>query len=99
MDFCIEYVITAVLLQEDARLTEAVPVVLAKNNFKPNVLAFLSQKYETAGKLLGLLKALNKIKSIRDVAETVELLELLNPEVIPAEEDMIAEKLRLYNAL
>jgi len=53
---CIEYITTALLLQEDARLIEAIPIILAKNNFKSNLLAFLSQKYETSGKLIGLLR-------------------------------------------
>ena len=97
--FCIEYITTAILLQEDARLTEAIPIVLAKNSFKSNILIFLSQKFNTTGKLLGLLKILHNIKPTREINETIELLETLNAREIPADEESIVQKLRLYNAL
>ena len=97
--FCIEYITTAILLQEDARLIEAIPVILAKNGFKNNVLAFLSQKYGTAGKLLGLLKILNTSKPTQEIDETIELLEMFKAKEIPADEESIVQKLRLYNAL
>lgn len=44
--FCIEYITTAILLQDDARLIEAIPIILAKNSFKSKLMTFLSQKYE-----------------------------------------------------
>jgi hypothetical protein len=97
--FCIEYITTAILLKEDARLIEAIPIVLAKNSFKNNILAFLSQKYDTSGKLLGLLKILQNMKPTREINETIELLETLNAKEIPADEESIMQKLRLYNAL
>ena len=97
--FCIEYITTAILLKEDARLIEAIPIVLAKNSFKSNILAFLSQKYDTSGKLLGLLKILQNMKPTREINETIELLETLNAKEIPADEESIMQKLRLYNAL
>ncbi len=96
---CIEYIITAILLQEDARLTEAIPIILAKNNFKTNILAFLSQKFDTAGKLLGLLRILQAIKPSRETNETIGILETLNTEEIPAEKESILQKMGLYNAL
>lgn len=97
--FCIEYIITAILLQEDARLIESIPIILAKNNFKSNLLAFLSQKYETSGKLIGLLKVLHAIKPKREITETIDFLETFNPKEIPADEESILQKMRLYNAL
>ena len=97
--FCIEYIITAILLQEDARLTEAIPIILAKNNFKSNILAFLSQKFETARPLLGILNTLEKIKPNRETNETIDILEALNTEAMPADEESILQKMRLYNAL
>lgn len=97
--FCIEYIITAILLQDDARLTEAIPIILAKNNFNSNMLAFLSQKFETSGKLLGLLKILRTIKPTRETSETIDFLETFNPKEIPANEESILQKMRLYNAL
>ena len=97
--FCIEYITTAILLKEDARLIEAIPIILAKNSFKSNILAFLSQKYDTSGKLLGLLKILQNLKPTREITQTIELLETLNAKEIPADEESIMQKLRLYNAL
>jgi hypothetical protein len=97
--FCIEYITTAILLQDDARLTEAIPIILAKNSFKSNTLAFLTQKFETTGKLLGLLKILHTIKPTRETTETKDLLETFNTETIPADEESILQKMRLYNAL
>jgi len=95
---CIEYVTTALLLKHDARQLTAIPVILAKNTFKSNLLAFLSQKFGTTGKLLGLLKALNKIKPARETGETIAILETFNVKEIPADERNILQKMRLYNA-
>ena len=97
--FCIEYITTAMLLQEDARLTEAIPIILAKNSFKSNILAFLSQKFETSGKLMGLLKILHIIKPTRETTETIDFLETFEREEIPADEESILQKMRLYNAV
>jgi len=97
--FCIEYITTAILLQDDARLTEAIPVILAKNSYKSNTLAFLTQKFETTGKLMGLLKILHTIKPTRETTETIDSLETFNAETIPADEESILQKMRLYNAL
>jgi len=97
--FCIEYITTAILLQDDARLIEAIPIILAKNSFKSSLIAFLSQKFETAGKLLGLLKILQTIKPKREINETIDILETLNTEEIPADEESILKNMRLYNAL
>jgi hypothetical protein len=98
-NFCIEYVVTAILLQEDTRLTEAIPVVLAKNTFKSSVLAFLNQKYDTSGRLLGLLKILQNIKPTQENADTIELLETFNVKEIHADKESLMQKLRLYNVL
>jgi hypothetical protein len=62
-------------------------------------LAFLTQKFETTGKLLGLLKILHTIKPTRETAETTDFLETFNAETIPADEESILQKMRLYNAL
>jgi hypothetical protein len=96
---CIEYITTALLLQDDSRRLEAVPVILAKNDFKSNLLAFLSQKFGTAGKLLGLLKILHAIKPKREITETIDLIETFNTEEIRADQESILEKMRLYNAM
>jgi hypothetical protein len=96
---CIEYITTAILLQDDARLLEAIPIILAKNSSKTNLMAFLSQKFETTGKLLGLLRILQTLKPKREINETIDILETLNVEEIPADEESILQKMRLYNAL
>jgi hypothetical protein len=95
---CVEYTITALLLQADARRTEAVPVLLSKNGFNSNLLTFLSQKFGTSEKLLGLLKVLQKIKPKREVKETIKLMETLDVKEMQADEKSILERMRLYNA-
>lgn len=95
---CIEYIVTALLLQTDARRIEAVPVLLAKNDFNSNLLAFLSQKFGTSGKLLGLLKALQNIKPKREVEETTKLLGIYGVKKMQVDERSILKRMRLYNA-
>lgn len=94
---CVEYLATALIVLGDARRLEAVPVILAKIGFRRNLLAFLSQKFGTAGKLLGLLRALQRIEPSRDIEETMAILETFNVEEIPVDERSIREKMRLYN--
>jgi hypothetical protein len=96
---CIEYITTSLLLQDDVRLVEAAPAILAKNSFKSNVLTFLSQKFGTAGKLMGLLKILQDIKPTQEIDQTIDLLNVFNTKEIPADKESILQKLRLYNAL
>jgi hypothetical protein len=95
---CIEYTIATLLLQTDARRTEAVPVLLAKNDFNSNLLAFLSQKFGTSEKLLGLLKTLQKIKPKREVEETIKLMETIGVKETQVDERSILARMRLYNA-
>jgi hypothetical protein len=96
--YCIEYLTTALLVLGDARRLGAIPVILAKNAFRSNLLAFLSQKFGTAGKLLGLLRTLHHIKPSREIGETMVILETFNVKEIPADERSILQKMRLYNA-
>jgi hypothetical protein len=97
--FCIEYIITAILLQDDVRQTEAIAVILAKNNFKSNMLAFLSQKFQTAGKLIGILNTLDEIKPTTEIGKTIDILKAYNTEELPANKESIRQKLSLYNAV
>jgi len=96
--YCIEYLTTALLLLEEARRHEAVPVILAKNTFKRNLLAFLSRKFGTAGRLLGILKILHDIKPTSKIDETKKILETFNTKEMHADERSILQKMRLYNA-
>ena len=50
-------------------------------------------------RLLGLLKALNKIKPTRETASAIEILETLNAKEIQVDEKSIRRKMRLYNAI
>ena len=96
---CIEYLTTILLLKEDARELYAISVILEKNDFKSNVLAFLSKKYETAGRLIGVLKILQQIKSKPEIEETIQIIQSFTNEELPADKDSIKRKLELYNAL
>ncbi len=96
---CIEYIITSLLLREDARGLDAISVILEKNNFKINLLSFLSQKYETAPRLSGILKALQQIKPKAEIDKTIQILQLFSKEEIPADKASIQQKLELYNVL
>lgn len=96
--FCIEYITTAILLLDEARRLEAIPIILAKNNFKSSVLAFLSLKFRTAGKLMGLLKILRAIKPAREIDEMLDILNVFDIEEIPADKGSILQNMRLYNA-
>lgn len=95
---CIEYVITSLLVLNDARRIEAIPVIIAKNDIRSNLMIFLSQKYETSGRLLGLLKVLQHITPTKKIDETTRLLKILGAEEIQANEKSILQKMRLYNA-
>ena len=95
---CIEYIITTLLIQNDARRILAIPVILAKNSAKSNLIIFLSQKYEVSGRLLGLMRITHKIKPNKEIGEAIKLLEILNTKEIPTNEKDILQKMRLYNA-
>ena len=90
--FCIEYITTAILLQEDARLIEAIPIILAKNNFKSNILAFLSQKFQTTAKLIAILKILQEISPKPEIEKTIGTLKVFNIEEYPVDEESIRKK-------
>ncbi len=95
---CIEYVITSILMKTEARRIIAAPIILLKNKTNYNILIFLSQKYKLSGKLLGLLKVLNKNRPMKEIKEAVTNLKALNVKEIKADEETIMEKMKLYNA-
>jgi hypothetical protein len=96
---CIEYVIASILMKQDARRIDAIPILLAKNNANYSLLIFLSQKYRTSARLSGLLKALNKIKPTKETQSAIETLETLSTKEIRADEKSIEQKMKLYNAI
>jgi hypothetical protein len=97
--FCIEYIAISLLLREEARGIDAVAVILAKNSFSSNLLAFLSQKYEVSPTLLGILEVLGQTNPKIEVEDTLKILKAITPQVLPADEESIRQKLELYNAL
>jgi hypothetical protein len=105
-NIAIESIITAILLQGDARRKEAIPVILSKafdgnTGRKPNyrLLAFLCGKYGKLPELLGLLKAFNKIKPFKETGTAIKLIEKSSIEEKKADLNALKEKMRLYNAL
>ncbi len=96
---CIEYIIASILMKEDARRIDAIPILLAKNNANYSLLISLSQKYRLSARLLGLLKALNKINSTRETKSAIEILEALSTKEIKADDRSIERKMRLYRAI
>jgi hypothetical protein len=100
-DYCIETIITSLLLKKDARRIEAIPILLRKNlerERKPmfNLLIFLARKYNKSGKMLGLLKSLSKYSEDKSLADSIEFMEKIG--IIPEEmdEEAIEQKMRLY---
>lgn len=95
---CIEYIITSLLLQNDARLFQAIPVIISKNSFDSNVLIFLAQRFQTSNKLLGLLRIIKRLKPKNEIEKSVAILEALEIEEVPADEKDVLKTLRLYGA-
>jgi hypothetical protein len=96
---CIEYIITSILLQDDARRVQAVPILLTKNKIDYNLLIFLCKKYKKAEELLGLIKALTRIKESKETNNAIRILETMKIKGIRMNEKNIAEKMRLYDAV
>jgi hypothetical protein len=59
---------------------------------------FLSQKYETSGKLLGLLRILQHHISRNEINNTIQYMNALNVKEIPSNEKTILEEMKIYNA-
>ena len=95
---CVEYVITAIMISNDARRINAIPVMLAKNKAKYSLLIFLSLKYGLEGRLLGILRALDMIKPTRENEMAIRILESLKTAEIQPDVKSIQENMRLYSA-
>jgi hypothetical protein len=96
---CMEYIITALMMRDEARRIDAIPIILAKNGANYNLLIFLSEKYGLSDRLLGLLRTLQKLKVHKDTASAIKLLEARGTKEIKANEKSIEQKMRLYNAI
>ncbi len=98
--YCIEYIIISLLQSNEIRRLEAIPIILSKNSFKPNLLTFLAQKYNAPSKLLGILRTLRNIRSSDIIEETITLMETLTDrEEALIDEESTIRNLRLYNVL
>jgi hypothetical protein len=95
---CLECTITSMLLGGNARRVEAVPILLAKNRPNYNLLIFLSRKYGTEGRLLGLLKVMNRIKKSEETEYDIKALETFKTAEEKVNEETIKKKMRLYHA-
>jgi len=97
-DICLEYIITSVLIGEDARRTEAVPALMAKNKPRYGLLLFLCKKYNKLGKLFGLLKAMNKIEKTAEAENAINMMKRLKVKEEKADEKAVMQKMGLYHA-
>jgi Fe2+ or Zn2+ uptake regulation protein len=95
---CLEYIITSILVMEDARRNDAIPILLTKKKANYSLLIFLSQKYGLLPKLLGLLRALNNIFPKKETMQAIETLEALHTTEKKADQRSIEQKMTLYNA-
>jgi len=93
---CIEYIISALMMLGDARRINAIPIILAKNKTDYNVLTFLCQKYGLSGKILGLLRILQKLKPRSDISNAIKMLEAMGTKEIRADGKSIEEKMKVY---
>lgn len=96
---CIEYIVVALLMQNDARRTDAIPIMLAKNKLNYRLLVFLAHKYGMSDRLLGLLKVLDSIMPTKETGEAIELMEAMGAKETKADKKTIEEKMRLYHAI
>ncbi len=98
---CIEYIVCAIMFQNDARRMVAIPIILAKNSGRTNydLMLFLVRKYGFGGKMLGILHALRNLvtNGMPGIKEPIRLLEAMKIKEVKANEKSIKEKLRLYN--
>jgi hypothetical protein len=97
----IEYIITAILMGNDQRRIDAVPILIAKNQDLINydLLVFLSKKYRTYDQLFSILTALNKIKPIPRFRRMVNSWPLSHPDTLKIDLDDLQRRLRLYNVI
>ena len=98
-ELCLELVLTALLMQGDARRIGAIPALLAKNPVDYSLLVFLARRHSVDGALLGLLRALDQIRPDRVVRDAVESLERMGVKEVRASRAAIEQRMRLYHAL
>lgn len=95
-DISIEYTMASILLKDDKRRIAAIPIILAKNKANYRLLAFLSQRFGFAERLLGLLTILHRIKPTKDIEEAIGILKMWGIQPIKADESHIRSAMSLY---
>ncbi len=95
-DISIEYVIASILLSEDNRRIAAIPILLAKNKADYGLLAFLSQKYGFAEKLLGVLIVLKGISPSGELGNSITILTEAGVRPAKLNESHIRDTMLLY---
>lgn len=100
---CLESIITTIVIQGDARKTEAIPALIEKSfgSQRPicyPLLIFLCHKFNELEKLFGQLKAYQKIKPNPQTAFAIQILESLKIKEKKANEKEIKQKMMLYAA-
>lgn len=98
-EMCLEFALTALLMQGDARRIEAIPALLAKNPADYSLLVFLARRHSVDGALLGLLKTLDQVRPDRVVRDAVGSLERMGVKEVRAHRAAIEQRMRLYDAL
>ncbi len=93
---CLELIIADILISGTSRKREAVPTLLSKNKISYPLLIFLAKKYNKLDVLLGLLKALNEIKTTKEAEAAVQMLENMGIKGKKADYESIKEKMDLY---
>jgi hypothetical protein len=72
----IESIIAACLLRKEARLTEAVPILLAKNQVNYRLLLHLAVKYGLTGKAGFLMETAAELSKKRDIRQALAFFEI-----------------------
>lgn len=98
-NYSIEPLIAEILAKGSARMTEAVPILLAKNRADYSLLIFLCRRARLTGKLLGILSAMKKVKSSKELEMAIRIISgIYGEKAIKADEKSIRQKMRLYSA-
>ena len=96
---CIESIIAAIMARENARLANAIPIILAKNKTNYDLLIFLAEKYEFSDRLLGILETLIKLKPSGDIENAIRILQSTGLKGKRVNQKAIEQKMRLYHAI
>ncbi|MBL7160818.1 MAG: hypothetical protein ISS93_03145 [Candidatus Aenigmarchaeota archaeon] len=99
--FCLEHTLVSALLKGGPRRLNTIPAILAINQKKKrkpsyNLLIFLSVKYLKAGKLLGLLKTMNKLERGKEIKSAIQTLESMGIMMERVDEKAIKKSMEVY---